>query len=80
MYLASPQAGLHYGSGAPRRRSETKGFLMIETIFNGILGFFNSLIDTGSTAAQGFVNTGSTAAEGVYGTVTGSLGDIVGAL
>ena len=43
---------------------------MIEQIFNGILGFFNSLIDTGSTAAQGFVNTGSTAAKGVYGTVT----------
>ena len=42
---------------------------MIEQIFNGILGFFNSLIDTGSTAA-----------EGVYGTVTGSLGDIVGSL
>ncbi|MEX6463589.1 hypothetical protein AB6N35_04340 [Dietzia cinnamea] len=53
---------------------------MIETIFKGILGFFNSLIETGSTAAEGFVNTGSTAAEGVYGTVTGSLGDIVGAL
>lgn len=53
---------------------------MIEQIFNGILGFFNSLIDTGSTAAQGFVTTGSTAAKGVYGTVTGSLGDIVGSL
>ncbi|EFV91260.1 hypothetical protein ES5_11841 [Dietzia cinnamea P4] len=53
---------------------------MIETIFTGFLEFFNSLIDTGSTAAQGFVSTGSAAAEGVYGTVTGSLGDIVGAL
>lgn len=53
---------------------------MIETIFTGILNFFNSLIDTGSTAAEGFVSTGSTAAEGVYGTVTGSLGNIVGAL
>ncbi|MGN7154765.1 hypothetical protein ACTHRK_01455 [Dietzia cercidiphylli] len=53
---------------------------MIEQIFNGILGFFNSLIETGSTAANGFVYTGSTAAEGVYDTVTGSLGNVVGSL
>ncbi|NLD86109.1 MAG: hypothetical protein GX636_09395 [Actinomycetales bacterium] len=53
---------------------------MIEQIFNGVLGFFNSLIDTGSTAAEGFVGTGSAAAEGVYGTITGSLGDIAGSL
>lgn len=53
---------------------------MIEQIFNQVLGFFNSLINTGSTAAEGFVNTGSTAAEGVYGTVTGSLGNVVGSL
>ena len=53
---------------------------MIETIFNDILGFFNSLIGTGSAAAEGFVNTGSTAAEGVYGTITGSLGNVVGSL
>ncbi|MCT2061133.1 hypothetical protein [Dietzia cinnamea] len=53
---------------------------MIEQIFNGILGFFNSLIDTGSTAAQGFVSTGSTAANGVYNTVTGSLGNVIGSL
>lgn len=53
---------------------------MIEQIFTGVLNFFNQLIDTGSVAAEGFVNTGSTAAEGVYGTVTGSLGNIVGSL
>lgn len=53
---------------------------MIEQIFNGVLGFFNELIATGSTAADGFVNTGSTAAEGVYDTVTGSLGNVVGSL
>lgn len=53
---------------------------MIEQIFNGVLGFFNDLIYTGSTAADGFVNTGSAAAEGVYGTITGSLGDVVGSL
>ncbi|WP_407335141.1 hypothetical protein [Dietzia kunjamensis] len=53
---------------------------MIEQIFTGVLNFFNSLISTGSTAAEGFVSTGSTAAEGVYGTVTGSLGDVVGSL
>ena len=58
-----------------------KAIVTIGVIANlGILGFFNSLIDTGSTAAQGFVSTGSTAAKGVYGTVTGSLGDIVGSL
>ena len=38
---------------------------MIEQIFNGVLGFFNELIETGSTAAEGFVGTGSAAAEGV---------------
>ncbi|WP_158217824.1 hypothetical protein [Dietzia alimentaria] len=53
---------------------------MIEQIFTGVLGFFNSLIGTGSAAAEGFVSTGSAAAEGVYGTVTGSLGNIVGSL
>lgn len=53
---------------------------MIEQIFNGVLGFFNELIDTGSAAAEGFVGTGSAAAEGVYGTITGSLGDVVGSL
>ena len=53
---------------------------MIEQIFNGVHGFFNSLIGTGSTAAEGFVNTGSAAAKGVYGTVTGSLGNVVGSL
>ena len=42
---------------------------MIEQIFTGVLNFFNSLIGTGSTAA-----------EGVYGTVTGSLGNVVGSL
>lgn len=53
---------------------------MINEIFTGVLDFFNSLIGTGSAAAEGFVNTGSTAAEGVYGTITGSLGDVVGSL
>ncbi|MGN0099792.1 MAG: hypothetical protein ACI39C_02525 [Dietzia sp.] len=53
---------------------------MIENIFNGILGFFNNLITTGSTAANGFVSTGSTAAGEVYNTVTGSLGNVVGSL
>lgn len=53
---------------------------MIEQVFNGFLGFFNNLINVGSTAAEGFVGTGSTAAEGVYGTITGSLGDIAGSL
>lgn len=53
---------------------------MIEKIFTGVLDFFNSLINTGSTAAEGFVDTGSAAAEGVYGTITGSLGDVVGSL
>lgn len=53
---------------------------MIEQIFTGVLDFVNSLISTGSTAAEGFVDTGSTAAEGVYGTITGSLGDIAGSL
>jgi hypothetical protein len=42
---------------------------MIESIFTGFLNFFNSLIGTGSDAA-----------DGVYGTVTGSLGNVVGAL
>lgn len=50
----------------------------INEIFTGVLGFFNSLIGTGSDAAEGFIGTGSAAAEGVYGTITGSLGDIVG--
>ena len=53
---------------------------MIEQIFTDVLNFFNSLICTGSTAAEGFVDTGSAAAKGVYGTVTGSLGDVVGSL
>jgi len=53
---------------------------MIENIFNGILGFFNSLIGTGSAAAEGFLTTGSTAAGDVYNTVTGSLGNVVGSL
>ncbi|MBB0992091.1 MULTISPECIES: hypothetical protein [Dietzia] len=53
---------------------------MIESIFTGFLNFFNSLIGTGSDAAEGFVSTGSAAADGVYGTVTGSLGNVVGAL
>lgn len=53
---------------------------MIEQIFTGVLNFFNSLISTGSDAAEGFVGTGSAAAEGVYGTITGSLGDIAGSL
>lgn len=53
---------------------------MIEQIFTGVLDFFNSLIGTGSAAAEGFVGTGSAAAEGVYGTITGSLGDIAGSL
>ncbi|WP_314038745.1 hypothetical protein [Dietzia sp. CH92] len=53
---------------------------MIENIFNGILGFFNSLIGTGSTAANEFLGTGSTAAGEVYNTVTGSLGNVVGSL
>ena len=53
---------------------------MIEQIFTGVVGFFSDLIDTGSTAAEGFVGTGSAAAEGVYGTITGSLGDIAGSL
>ena len=53
---------------------------MIEQIFNGFLGFFTSLINPGSDAAEGFVGTGSAAAEGVYGTITGSLGNIAGSL
>lgn len=53
---------------------------MINDIFEGVLGFFNSLINTGSTAANGFVSTGSTAAKGVYNTVTGSLGNVIGSL
>ncbi|MCT1639262.1 hypothetical protein [Dietzia cinnamea] len=53
---------------------------MINDIFQGVLGFFNQLIGTGSTAANGFVQTGSTAANGVYNTVTGSLGNVVGSL
>lgn len=52
----------------------------ISEIFNGVLDFFNSLIGTGSDAAEGFVNTGSAAAEGVYGTITGSLGNVVDAV
>ena len=35
---------------------------MIEQIFNGVLGFFNELIETGSTAA-----------DEVFGAVTGSI-------
>lgn len=50
----------------------------INEIFTGVIGFFNSLISTGSNAADGFLGTGSTAAEGVYGTITGSLGNVVG--
>ena len=53
---------------------------MIETIFDGVVGFFTNLIGTGSTAANGFLNTGSTAAEDVAGTVVGSVGNIVGSL
>ena len=41
---------------------------MIGQIFSDVLGFFVSLIGTGSDAANG-----------VFNTVTGSLGDIVGA-
>ena len=50
---------------------------MIEQIFNGVLGFFNDLIDTGSTAANGFLNTGSTAVNDIFDTVTGSIEGIV---
>ena len=52
----------------------------IESIFNLFIGTFNAFIETGSTAAKGFVGAGSTAAEGLYGTITGSLGDVVGDL
>lgn len=49
----------------------------IAAIFNGFLGFFDSLLGTGSTAVNGFVETGSTAAQDVYDTVTGSLSGVV---
>ncbi|MDV7999719.1 hypothetical protein [Rhodococcus sp. IEGM 1408] len=52
----------------------------INEIFTGVLGFFTSLIGTGSTAANGLVGTGSTAANDVLDTVTGSLGNVVGQL
>ncbi len=49
----------------------------VSDLFNLFLGTVNKFIATGSAAAKGFVGAGSTAAEGVYGTITGSLSDVV---
>lgn len=45
----------------------------IENIFELFTNTIWTIIQSGSTAA----NAGSTAAEGVYGTVVGSVGDIL---
>lgn len=49
----------------------------VTDLFNLFMDTINAFIGTGSAAAEGFVNAGSSAAEGVYGTITGSLGDVV---
>lgn len=48
----------------------------ITDIVGNIFGFFDSFVQTGSTAAEGFLWTGSAAADDIYGTITGSLGNV----